>query len=161
MSDRWRTQVATYVDQLEEIANSIDSILAQTLIDTTQVECEQVDQSTTQLQEALIRLEEKIAQRDELLKSPDAPQQGISLTEKLKGTRNIDDARLARRCEQVAALIASTNDRAISLFVCQYHLAECSGDIVRLMSGNTLPATYDPSQRHPPRASGGLFNESA
>jgi hypothetical protein len=161
MSDTWRTKVATYVDQLEEIAKSIDSILEQTQIDTLQVKCEQVDQSTSQLQQALIRLEEKIAQREGLLKAPDAPQQGLSLTEKLKGTRHIDDARLARRCEQLAALIASTNDRAIALFVCQYHLADCSSEIVRLISGNTAPATYDPSRRTPTRTSGGLFNESA
>lgn len=161
MSDSWRTHVATYVDQLEEIAQTIDAILAQSKVDTTQGDSHQVDRSTDRLQQALIRLEGKIAQREQLLKSPDAPPSGLSLTEKLRETRNIDDARLAQRCEQVADLIAGANNRAIALFVCQYHLAECSSEIVRLISGNTPPATYGPNPGNTQRTSGGLFNESA
>lgn len=161
MSASWSANVETYIDQLGEIAKSIDSILAETQVETTQVDAHKVDQSTARLQQALVRLEEKIAQREDLLKAPDAPQRGISLTEKLRSTRNSDDTRLAHRCDEVAALIASINDRAIALFVCQFHLAECSGDIMRLMTGTTPPATYEPSQRTPQATRGGLFNESA
>lgn len=161
MSESWRRHVSIYVDQLEEVARSIDEILTQTQVDTTQANSEQVDQSRIRLQQALARLEEKVAQREDLLKSSDAPESGISLTEKLKSTRHIEDARLATRCEQVADLIASTNDRAVALFVCQFHLAQFSNEIVRLISGNTFPETYGQSQSNPPRSGGGLFNESA
>jgi hypothetical protein len=161
MSETWHTRVRVYVDQLEQISKAIESILEQTKVETTEVDTDQVEQSTVRLEHALAELEERIAQRESLLKARDAPVAGLTLTEKLKSTLHIDDAHLARRCEDVAAMIASTNQRAVALFVCQYHLSEFSTEVVRLLSGNSIQSTYGPSSSIHAGTSGSLFNESA
>ncbi len=166
MNETWHTRVQTYVDELEQTAKTIDTILTQTRVDTTEVSAAGVEQSLGPLQAALIELEEKIAQREALLRDSDAPVRGLSLTEKLRGTLEIEDERLARRCEAVANLMANAHQRAVSLFVCQYHLADFSTEIVRLLTGSDMPSTYqsptsEQSGRGKPDVGGGLFNEAA
>jgi hypothetical protein len=161
MSDVWPERVGIYVDQLEQTALTIELILDQTQLESSGGDSAKVQESTVNLEQSLVELEQKIAEREELLCDPEAPVQGVTLAEKLRGTGRDQDAQLARRCEQIAGLIGSTHHRAISIFVCHYHLSELSTELVRLMVGASLPATYGAGNEASTPPGGGLFNESA
>lgn len=157
----WGSRVETYLDELELIAETIDLVLDNTRVQTQRIASSEVEESTTQLADALKQLEEKVAEREELLRASDAPPNGITLKKKLLSSLHIDDARLALRCEKVAETIELAHTRAISLFVCQYHLADVTGDIVRILSGASSLKTYNPTRADDRGGQGGLFDEAA
>lgn len=156
----WRDRVADYVDELAEVAETIDLILDETRVRTMGLRTEEVDASTAQLVSAINDLETMVERRDQLIRDPDAPKSGLSLSEKLLYTRKIDDARLARRCGEVAEVIATTHQRATALFVCQYHLSELQRDLLNRLAGATGPQTYSKNGQKP-QGGTGLFNEAA
>lgn len=156
----WRDRVAEYVDELAEVAETIDLILDETRIRTIGLRIDEVDASTKQLMAAIGHLEQMVVRREELIRADDAPSMGLSLAEKLLNSRKIEDARLARRCGEVAEMIATTHQRATALFVCQYHLSEFQRDLIGRLSGATAPQTYNRSGQKS-RPGGGLFNEAA
>ncbi|MBB3207789.1 hypothetical protein FHS27_003616 [Rhodopirellula rubra] len=156
----WRERVATYVDEIAQVAETIDLILDETRIRTVGLRPNEVDASTTQLIAAISDLEKMVERREALLRAEDAPTKGLSLSEKLLSTRKIDDARLARRCGEVAEMIATTHQRATALFICQYHLSEFQRDVLQRLTGATAPQTYNRSGQKP-KPSSGLFNEAA
>lgn len=160
MSNTWPARVAIYLDQIEQIATTIELILEQTQLESSD-DSAKVQESTEDLERALGGLEQKIAEREELLRAADAPARGATLAEKLLGTDSGQDSQLALRCQQIAGLIELTHQRAISIFVCQYHLSELSTELVRLMVGASVPATYGESSQASATPGGGLFNESA
>lgn len=155
----WNSRVHDYLDELQEVADTIDLLLDRSRESTTQGEARQIDASTDELAKEIGRLHTLIAARAELLESPDAPVKGTTLTEKLRRSSNKHDHQLAVRCDQLGETIKTTHHRAISLFVCQYHLANLSSDIVNLISGNTAPVTYGPQQ--PKASGGGLLDQAA
>lgn len=161
----WSQRVSAYVDELSEVAETIDLILDETRIRTIGLRPGEVDASTQQLAASVERLETMIARREELLRADDAPQRGLSLSEKLLYSRRIDDARLAQRCGEVAKAIDTTHHRATALFVCQYHLTHFQQELLQRLSGATAPPTYGPG--HQTRTAtrnnrtGGLFNDAA
>ncbi|TWT91923.1 hypothetical protein [Neorhodopirellula pilleata] len=156
----WRDRVADYVDELAEVAETIDLILDETRVRTMGLRSDEVDASTAQLLASINDLERMVERRDELIRDADAPNPGVSLSEKLLLSRKIEDARLARRCGEVAEMIATTHQRATALFVCQYHLSELQRDLLNRLAGATGPQTYDKSGRRP-QGGTGLFNEAA
>lgn len=163
---RWADRVETYLDELELCANTIDMILDETRVQAVAVEAGKVDQSTLHLQETLATLESKIAEREALLRDPEAPPEGLTLVAKLRSSLHVDDERLARRCQQIAESIEMTHTRAVSLFVCQYNLADLTSNLVRIMTRTDTPQTYSPSQSSPKKfrsksTGGGLFDEAA
>ena len=166
MSDyrTWTSQVENYVETLDQLAERIDLILDETRVGTLAVKDQQISESTVQLQVALAELEGMVAKRDDLLRLPDAPREGTTLTAKLKSTFHIDDARLAKRCEKVSHKIKLTHERAIALFVCQFHLADLTSDILNTISGSQTPDTYkkdSSGSQHRATGQGGLFDEAA
>jgi hypothetical protein len=163
---QWSNRVECYLDELEECANTIDLILDETRVHAVAVKGREVDESTRQLQASLTTLETKIAERETLLHDADAPPEGLTLIAKLRSTLHVDDERLARRCEQIAGTIELAHTRAVSLFVCQYHLADLTGNLVRIMTRTDKPQTYKAagsSKKQDPQSSrgGGLFDEAA
>ena len=160
MSGTWRERVEKYVDHVEQIATSIHEILETTKVETSQVETESVEGSMNRLRQELAKLEDKIVERETLLNAADAPAKGCSLTEILNSGRHVDDARLAKRCVDVARQITEANQRAISLFVCQFHLADLSGELIRVLTRTLPPPTYE-TKGTPDATGGGLFNEAA
>ncbi|TWT50526.1 hypothetical protein Pla22_32690 [Rubripirellula amarantea] len=140
--DTWNDRVAAYAAEVAEIAETIDLILDETRVHTVGVKSKEVNESTAQLQHALEELEEMIGKRETLLKDPEAPTAGTTLIEKLRSTFNIEDARLAKKCEEVSHQIELTHQRALSLFVCQFHLSDLTTDMVRILSGVTAKPTY-------------------
>ncbi len=159
----WFERVEAYLDELERTATTIDMILDETRVYTVNVQGGKVSESTRQLQENLVKLEEMIAQRELLLRDPDAPQRGLTLSTKLLGTLRIEDARLAKRCRELSATIEMAHTRAVSLFVCQYHLADLTTDLVLTLTRTSAPQTYQSSAtaKVPIKGGGGLFNEAA
>ena len=114
-----------------------------------------------QVSEHLAVLEDLVARREELLKSCDAPQRGHSLTEKLQSMEE-DHGPLLERFDQVSRLVAEVNHRAVSLFVCQFHLAEFGNQLIRIVAGEEAIGTYcvDGSESAP-GAGGGLLDDVA
>lgn len=156
----WRDRVADYVDELADVAETIDLILDETRVRTMGLRVDEVDASTAQLLTAITDLETMVERRDQLIRDADAPSQGLSLSEKLLYTRKIEDARLARRCGEVAEMIATTHQRATALFVCQYHLSDLQRDVLNRLAGATGPQTYN-KHGQKPQGGTGLFNEAA
>lgn len=159
-SQTWRARVAQYVDELAEAAESVDLTLDETRIRTVGLHPEEVDASTKELMSAIVVLESMIERREALLRADDAPRLGMSLSEKLLGSRRIEDARLARRCGEVAEMIATTHQRATALFVCQYHLSEFQRELLGRLAGASAPQTYNRSGQQT-KPNSGLFNEAA
>jgi len=161
----WAERVAAYVDELADVTETIEVILDDTRVRTVGLEPGRVDGSTKQLAAAISRLEAMVERREELLHAEDAPQEGLSLSEKLLRSRQIEHARLARRCGELAHAIDEAHHRAVGLFVCQYHLAQFQQDLLQRLSGAAGPATYDrsgqTSKRPPASRNGGLFNDAA
>jgi len=161
----WANRVAAYVDELADVAEAIEMILDDTRVRTVGLEPGQVDKSTQQLAAAISRLESMVERREELLHADDAPSEGLSLSEKLLRSRQIEHARLARRCGELAQAIDEAHHRAVGLFVCQYHLAQFQKDLLDRLSGAAGPGTYDRSgqttKRPPASRNGGFFNDAA
>lgn len=159
----WFARVETYLDEIEPLVAGLDQMLQTMRVETSEMNPEAVQHGHAQLMEALSTLEQKIAQREELLCSEEAPQRGATLTEKLLQSGSASSRLLSDRCRSTSAKIASVNQRAVALFVCQFHLSQLSGEIIRLLAGQTAPTTYQSPSRQQSRENlgGGLFNEAA
>ncbi|MEM6363835.1 MAG: hypothetical protein AAF539_01335 [Planctomycetota bacterium] len=162
----WSNRVAQYVDDLAEVTETIDLILDETRVRTIGLQPDEVDESTQALAAAITRLEAMVQRRDDLIRDDHAPEPGLSLSEKLLHSRRIEDARLARRCGEVAEAMATTHSRAMALFVCQYHLSEFQTDLLKRLTGVTSPGTYSAGGKSDANAQrgqqgGGLFNDAA
>ncbi|KAA1259522.1 hypothetical protein LF1_20560 [Rubripirellula obstinata] len=161
---KWISRVEHYVETLDQLSEKIDLILDETRMGTLGAKSQEINESTAQLEVALVELEAMVAKRDDLLRATDAPENGTTLTEKLKSTFHIDDARLARRCEEVSEKVKLTHERATALFVCQFHLADLTSDLLKTISGSQTPETYkkdSAGSQHRPTGQGGLFDEAA
>lgn len=177
MGTDWNQRVGDYVDRLEtltaELDDRLDSIRMPPLRagggsdsgngaagrSGTETAAE-APEGLEELAELVRRLETFVGERETLLADDQAPQHGWTLTEKLLGTRQIDDARLAKRCRETSERIRTTHQRAVSLFVCQFHLANFGSDLLKLLSGAPETTTYGGGQ--PMRGQGGgLFNDAA
>ncbi len=156
---RWEQRVTSYFGLLEESVSKLNDVLEKTKVDTQAGDAGGVDEANVELALAIDQLQLRIAEREDLLTAEDAPQVGATLVEKLRSDAQFE---LADRGEAIGHAVDMANHRAVSLFVCQYHLADLTGEILRLMSGATAPPTYDSSGNQ--QASGGdgmLFNEAA
>ncbi len=170
----WLNRVEAYIDDLELAADGLARQMKQMKVDQvpapkTGSEMQagidgslavSVNAATERLAACLSELEGKVAQRDLLLRAADAPQAGLTLSEKLEGVRDPRGRGLHQRCELISEMMADINNHALSLFVCQFHLANLTDDVVRLMAGVPEPTTYGNSNK-PETLGGNLFNESA
>lgn len=169
VSEPWRERLLTYLNALESSVFEVKQILEQAKVDTARVDQTQLKLLMDQLQEALARFEIFVAKRQELLDADDAPvgqasgKVATTLSEMLRQTGSIQDAELADHCDGVSAQIEQTHHHALSLFVCQYHLADFTSDVVRSLAGIKPPSTYSQGveQSTDVNGSGGLFNEAA
>ncbi len=161
MSQSWIHQAADYLDRLQENIETLERLLEKTKVDTTACDQQQVDADTARLRNAAEDLEKRIAEREQLLSAEDAPQGGSTLTEKLRCCKDPQHQRLAGRCEEMSQSMERTNLRAVSLFVCQYQLADLSAEIIRLVSGTPAPPTYGHQSDRSSGGEGIVFNEAA
>ncbi|MCG8649239.1 MAG: flagellar export chaperone FlgN [Pirellulales bacterium] len=161
MQDSWTPRVMEYLSELRDIAQHVHSLLDQTHVETAAVEAGKVEQSVLQLQESLKELEQMVVRRQDLLQAEDAPAAGASLGEKLRRSSDPAHQTLAQQCDDLSKLIEQANLRAVSLFVCQFHLSDLTTEIVRLLSGVTTPPTYNDKGNLANPGGGTLFNEAA
>lgn len=156
--ESWTKRVERYVDQLQELVDEVDRILTETNVDSARQDPAVLQQLTERLYGQLEALEQKVAARDELLRAADAPESGMTLTEKL---RHSNHAELAQRADHVAHRIADVHGQSMSIFVCQFHLSNLTMDLVRMLTGAEQTTTYGGVQVEASTPQGGLFNESA
>jgi len=160
MSQPWNDRVEAYVERLRQITTSIAETLDDTRVNTLAPDSEELNAQASKLAASIRSLETMVDEREALLHAEDAPPTGITLTEKLLATRRIDDARLARQCREVSGELEATHQRAVSLFVCQFHLANFGKELLQLLSGSLEGATYGDGPSRTGQG-GGLFNEAA
>ena len=169
----WQERVAAYLEELElvttelaaqirrvevdQIPQAQTTVLSETRLNTS--EAGVLDSGTQDLAGCLVELEDKVAQRELLLRAADAPDAGLTLAEKLLALGDQRSLALRDRCETIGELIADTNNRAVSLFVCQFHLANLTDEIVRVMAGVPEPKTYSTTTKQT-ALGGNIFNES-
>lgn len=170
----WLTRVEAYLNELEVAADELARHMKQMKVDqvpTPQTGSEarvgidgslavSVNAATEQLAGCLSDLEGKVAQRELLLRASDAPQMGLTLAEKLEASKDPRSRGLHQRCQMISEMMSDINNHALSLFVCQFHLANLTDDVVRVMAGVPEPTTYGDKSRSE-TLGGNLFNESA
>jgi hypothetical protein len=156
--ETWDLRVANYLDQLEELVFETDQILHAASVNPVRRDPTTAAGSMETLSDKLELLEQRVADREELLRAADAPPTGATLTEKLLASKHFQ---LAARADQIAEQISLAHQRSMSLFVCQFHLANLTADLVRILTGADYPATYGGRDRVQSTPQGGLFNKSA
>lgn len=156
----WLDRVVAYLDELETVAATLQRMIADTRLQTKAGSAKEVEASSAELLAALTRLESRVEERERLLSADDAPPTGTTLIEKLD---SLDEVGLVKRSRSIAAVIASTHNAAVSLFVCHYHLANYSQEVLRFLSGIDTPSTYGRSSEGDAKQRGGgrLFNDAA
>ena len=170
----WLNRVEAYLDDLEVVADGLSRQIKQMQVDQvpapragTEMQsgidgslAVTVNEGTRRLAASLADLETRVAQREVLLRAADAPQAGLTLTGKLESLRDQRSKMLGQRCELISEMMADINNHAVSLFVCQFHLANLTDDVVRIMAGVSEPITYGKGNK-PETLGGNLFSESA
>ena len=169
----WLNRVEAYLDDLELAVDGLARQIKQMKVDQVPAPrsgsdaglgidgsmARSVNSATERLSFFLTELETKVAQRELLLRAPDAPQTGLTLNEKLETMRGPRALGLQRRCDVISEMVVDINNHAVSLFVCQFHLADLTDEVVRLMAGVPEPTTYGGSSKSD-ALGGSLFNES-
>ena len=170
----WIDRVEAYLDELEVSADGLTRQMKDMRVDQipparqdSQSQsglesslADKVNEGTQRLAEALADLEKKVTQRETLLRAEDAPASGLTLLEKLESLNDQRSDFLRQRGEMIAEMIADINNHAVSLFDCQFHLANLTHDVVRIMAGVSEPTTYGATSGAE-KLGGNLFSESA
>jgi hypothetical protein len=160
----WTDRVSDYLDQLEICAGRLEEAVDEMRFGSKQIELDHLDQSHQSLATALVDLESLIVAREELIHADDAPGPGISIRNILGSQQDDVSKRLNERCRRVARDLDISRERAVALFVCQFHLAELSQSLLSLFQGGPGHlATYsNGAEVRRPTANGGtLLNKSA
>lgn len=150
MDKQWIARVGRYVDRSEQLAEQINELLDELRIDIVGTQRQQPTADTISLRAIVEQLELLVVERDRLLSADDAPTPGRTLGQKLLATRQIDNARLAKRCAESTQALTSTHQRAVSLYVCQARLAGLGGELSRRVAEDSTgsdPASIDGASR--------------
>ena len=67
MGESWSVRAECYLDGLDRVLARVESLLAQSRVDTQQLSTLRVSQAVEELKDALVELETKVTQREELL----------------------------------------------------------------------------------------------
>jgi len=164
MFNSWMERVGEYLEILQQCIENLDEALDNTRIGTTTLNAPQVGEGTQHLSKCLEELESLIAERKVLLDADDAPLRGVSLRDVLNRCMDPDAERLAARCQQLSKSVDQSRERAVSLFVCQFHLGELSSHLLALLrSGADHGSTYQRGIAEIKRNDGGgsVFNKAA
>jgi len=162
--NEWVDRVSDYLDQLQNCVHKLDESLDEMRTGTARLELAHVDQSHHQLVAALGNLELLIAAREDLIRASDAPASGFTIREILGKQDDIFSQSLSQRCQKLSKDIDSSRQRAVALFVCQFHLADLSDSLLSLLRGTPgRLATYSNASdvRRPVDAGGSILNKSA
>jgi len=164
MANSWLERVDEYLEVLQHCVENLDNALDNTRLGTTTLNTAQVHAGTEHLSECLKELEALIAERRILLDADDAPLRGVSLRDVLNRCSDPGAEKLAARCQQLSRSVDLSRERAVSLFVCQFHLGDLSSHLLALLrSGADHGSTYQRGIAEIKRNDGGgsVFNKAA
>ncbi|HBJ35122.1 MAG TPA: hypothetical protein DDZ51_10285 [Planctomycetaceae bacterium] len=162
--DLWTTRVSDYLDQLQSCVERLDESLDEMRMGTKRLEISQVDQSHQELAAALEDLESLIAAREELIRADDAPGPGMTIRDILATQDDEFSQSLVQRCSRISKDVDASRERAVALFVCQFHLADLSQSLLSIMRGTPgRQTTYNNASdvRRPTDVGGSILNKSA
>lgn len=160
----WVERVSDYLDQLQNCVERLDDALDEMRMGTKRLEMSQIDQSQHHLAAALADLESLIAAREELIHATDAPASGMTIREILKQQDDAFSQSLSQRCQKLSKDVDLSRERAVALFVCQFHLADLSQSLISLFRGTPGgQSTYSDSSaaQRPTNMGGSILNKSA
>lgn len=160
----WALRVSDYLDKLQDCVEKLDEALDDMRMGTKRLAITEVDQSQLRLAAALEELEQLIAAREVLIRAEDAPSMGITIRDILAKQTDAYSKALLQRCQKTSKEIDNSRERAVALFVCQFHLADLSESLLTLLRGAPGPrATYGNASdtRRPADMGGSILNRSA
>ena len=160
--EAWVTAVENYLDQLGRSVERLDTLLSELRLSVMQTPDEKLASSLVAVTETVQRMESLLAGREELLTAANAPAVGSTLREKLIAVANVRAARTAAEAEQLSGRVSTVHGKAMSLFVCGFHLTQWASHMVRVHTQTVNQPTYDRDGRsdQDPR-SGGIFEDAA
>lgn len=166
LMDPWLDDVANYLLQLGETASRLEASV-QTIRDLTRDGAfGALHEATIGLANEMTEAERLLEQRQRLLQRRDAPAGFRTLTAALRllsaddDPRSSDAAALANRCEALGTQIDLVREQALALFVCQYHLADTTAHLLRLLlPGSDQSGTYGRTSATAARG-GGLLDKA-
>jgi hypothetical protein len=164
MQSSWMDRVSQYLDSLQTCVENLNDALDETRVGTTSLNSKQVGQGTDELSACLQDLERLIAERTQLLSADDVPFAGVSLRDILNRCPDPSAAPLADRCAKLSRDVDLSRERAVALFVCQFHLSDLSSHLLALLrSGADHGSTYErgKSDVKRPGIAGSVFNKAA
>ena len=161
-AEAWVTAVENYLDQLGRSVERLAGLLSELRLSVMQTPDEKLASSLVAVTETVQRMETLLAGREELLIADNAPAIGNTLREKLRGIANIRAARTAAEAEALGSRVSTVHGKAMSLFVCGFHLTQWASHMVRVHTQTVGQPTYDRDGRsdQDPR-SGGIFEDAA
>jgi hypothetical protein len=164
MSNAWIKRVDEYLDSLQNCVEQLNEALDETRVGTTTLDTPKIGGGTDQLSACLKDLERLIAERQQLIDADNAPLRGISLRDILNRCSLPGAATVADRCHQLSRDVDMSRERAVALFVCQFHLGDLSTHLLALLrSGADHGATYQQGKSDVKRnqSGGSVFNKAA
>ena len=164
MNRPWLERVNSYLDSLEECVENLNEALDETRVGTTTLDTPKVGSGTEHLAACLKELERLIADRQQLIDAEDAPLRGVSLRDILNRCVLPDAPSVANRCQQLSRDVDVSRERAVALFVCQFHLGDLSTHLLALLrSGADNGSTYQNGKTDVKRdeSGGSVFNKAA
>lgn len=164
MNHPWMERVTQYLDSLQLCVENLNEALDETRVGTTTLNTKQVGQGTHELTACLQDLERLIAERTQLLSADDVPFAGVSLRDILNRSTDAAAPELAERCARLSRDVDMSRERAVALFVCQFHLGDLSSHLLALLrSGSDQGTTYErgKSEVKRPGIAGSVFNKAA
>lgn len=164
MKSSWIERVGEYLDSLEVCVERLNESLDETRVGTTTLDTTRVGGGTDRLSACLKELERLIAERQQLLEAEDSPMRGVSLRDVLNRCSLDGAATMADRCHRISQDVEMSRERAVALFVCQFHLGDMSTHLLALLrSGADHGSTYERGKTEVKRSEvgGSVFNRAA
>ncbi|QDV67948.1 hypothetical protein Poly24_16540 [Rosistilla carotiformis] len=142
----WMADVDTYLQQLNETSEALAGTLVGLEQATRKAASEEIHNQCAKLGSLLRVLQQQLAQREALLiEFPDAADAApVSLQAALSTVKHSGAVEMVKRCAVISTELQGLHQKAIALFVGQYHLSNMTEEFLRLMSGvSAKPITYD------------------
>ncbi|QDS95574.1 hypothetical protein FF011L_43720 [Roseimaritima multifibrata] len=162
----WYEDLTEYLDQMETAVGELNAAVQTTRGLTKDGAFASLPEATVGLRLGLDQLEKLLEHRSALLSRVASDRPVYSLRDALRqAPADADELTLASelldRCQKLSSEIDLVREEALSLFVCQYHLADTTSHFLRLLLPSTArPQTYN---RQPAGqvTGGGLLDEAS
>lgn len=157
----WMNLVDTYLVELNETSVALADTLVGLEAATRKAATEEINAQCAKLGSLLRVLQQQLAQREALLiEFPDMEDQAPeSLQTALSTVKHPLATELTKRCGLISTELQFMHQKAVALFVGQFHLSNVTEEFLRLMAGVSAKAvTYDGTEDC---GGGGLLDQAA